>query len=191
MENSVRSERTRNAVLQAALTIIARDGPGRLTLDAIVKESGMSKGALLHHFHNKSAVLAALLAFQTEQFEEASRHFLAEHENALAYPQLAAQIDTLRQTLTRQRAIAFAVFAVVADNPDLLSSAREHSAGTVAKMKAEATDPDLALLRWAAARGLAVTELLGMCPLSQEDRDRLFDRLFDDDRWTGCQSSTL
>ena len=37
MDNASRSERTRKAVLQAALTIIARDGPARLTLDAIAR----------------------------------------------------------------------------------------------------------------------------------------------------------
>ena len=38
MDNPSRSERSRNAVLTAAITIIARDGPGRLTLDAIARE---------------------------------------------------------------------------------------------------------------------------------------------------------
>ena len=46
MDNPSRSEKTRNAVIQAALAIIARDGPGRLTLDAIARESGISKGGL-------------------------------------------------------------------------------------------------------------------------------------------------
>ena len=44
MDNATRSERSRNVALDAALVIIARDGPGRLTLDAIARESGLSKG---------------------------------------------------------------------------------------------------------------------------------------------------
>ena len=41
MDNASRSERSRNVALDAALVIIARDGPGRLTLDAIARESGL------------------------------------------------------------------------------------------------------------------------------------------------------
>lgn len=43
MDNASRSERSRNVALDAALVIIARDGPGRLTLDAIARESGLPK----------------------------------------------------------------------------------------------------------------------------------------------------
>jgi len=50
MDNATRSERSRTAAIQAALTIIARDGPGKLTFDAIARESGMSKGGLMHQF---------------------------------------------------------------------------------------------------------------------------------------------
>ena len=57
MENAARSERSRKAAIQAALTIIARDGPGRLTLDAIARESGISKGGVMHQFRTKEAVL--------------------------------------------------------------------------------------------------------------------------------------
>jgi Bacterial regulatory proteins, tetR family len=49
MDNATRSERSRNVALDAALVIIARDGPGRLTLDAIARESGLSKGGVMHH----------------------------------------------------------------------------------------------------------------------------------------------
>ena len=45
MDNATRSERSRNAALEAAIAIIARDGPGRLTLDAIARESGSARAA--------------------------------------------------------------------------------------------------------------------------------------------------
>jgi len=66
--------------------------------------------------------------------------------------------------------------------PDLLSINREAEAEALEAVKAEAADPELAVLRWMAARGLHITTLLGTCPLSAEERDRLFDRLIDDAR---------
>src|SRR6266436_1598840 len=77
MDNVTRSERSRKAALQAALTIIARDGPGRLTLDAIARESGLSKGGLMHQFRTKEGVLKALLERQMAHFEEFSTRYRA------------------------------------------------------------------------------------------------------------------
>jgi AcrR family transcriptional regulator len=183
MDNATRSERTRNAVIQAALAIIARDGPGRLTLDAIAQESGISKGGLMHQFRTKEAVLKALLEHQTEYFEEFSRAFLKEHGQDRRHPQLAAQIAVLRETLTAARPVVGATLGAVAQDPNLLASARALALHKVEAMRDEADDPDLALLRWEAANGLAISALLGLCPLTPEDRARLFERLLDDRRW--------
>ena len=57
-----------------------------------------------------------------------------------------------------------------------------------AKMKAlqdEATDLDLSLLRYFAASGLAFHSLLGLSPLGDSARNRLFDRLLDEESWQG------
>ncbi|MBG0812150.1 TetR family transcriptional regulator [Methylosinus sp. H3A] len=183
MDNASRSQRTRKAVIQAALAIIARDGPGRLTLDAIARESGVSKGGLMHQFRTKEAVLKALLEHQIEYFADFSRAYMAEHGAGQAEPHLAAQIATLRETLVEPHSVAFAIFGAVAQEPSLLSITRESDGVALEAIKAEAKDQDLALLRWAAARGLAVSALLGLCPLGEDERERLFDRLLDEGRW--------
>jgi AcrR family transcriptional regulator len=183
MDNASRSQRTRRAVIQAALAIIARDGPGRLTLDAIARESGVSKGGLMHQFRTKEAVLKALLEHQIEYFADFSRAYMAEHGAGQAAPRLAAQIATLRQTLIEPRSVAFAIFGALGQDPSLLAITRENDAESLEAIKAEAKDPDLALLRWAAARGLALSALLGMCPLGEEERERLFERLLDEASW--------
>lgn len=183
MDNATRSERSRNAALQAALAIIARDGPGRLTLDAIARESGMSKGGLMHQFRTKNAVLEALLDYQTEQFEAFSGSYMA--KTTSAQPELAAQIATLHEITAKPNSVTFAMLAALADDPSLLAGPRNLDAKKVKAIKAEAADPQLALLRWAAARGLAITAMLGMCPLSEKERSQLFERLLDDAQWTG------
>jgi len=184
MDNATRSERSRNAILQAALAIIARDGPGRLTLDAIARESGISKGGLMHQFRNKEAVLKALLQRQTEHFEEFSRNYLAKSGAAHAQPHLAAQIATLREALSTPRSIVFAVLGAAAEEPGLVSATRQTDARKMEAVKAEAADPDLAILRWVAAWGLTLTAMLGFSSLSEKERERLFDRLLDSQAWS-------
>ncbi len=184
MDNPSRSERTRTAALQAALTIISRDGPGQLTLDAIARESGISKGGVMHQYRTKEAVLKALLDQQIEYFEEFSRHYIVKARERTSQPALATQIATLREASTKQHSIVFAVLGAMAQQPSLLSKTREMDARKVEAMKAEAADAELALLRWMAARGLLLTAMFGMCPLSDKERGRLFNRLLDDDQWS-------
>ncbi|MGO1077390.1 TetR/AcrR family transcriptional regulator [Inquilinus sp. CA228] len=184
MDNATRSERSRNAAIQAALAIIARDGPGRLTLDAIARESGISKGGVMHHFRTKEAVVTALLEHLTERFRKFTQAYLAEIGPDKPGAILEAQIATLRESIATPHSAFFAILGAVAENPDLLSINREAEAEALEAVKAEAADPELAVLRWMAARGLHMTTLLGTCPLSAEERDRLFDRLIDDSRWS-------
>ncbi|WP_276486668.1 hypothetical protein [Bradyrhizobium elkanii] len=73
------------------------------------------------------------------------------------------------------------------ENPELMAMPRDVDIKKVALMKAEARDPDLALLRWAAARGLLLSSLFGMLSLTEAERDRLFARLLDDSKWTAME----
>lgn len=184
MDNRSRSERTREAVLQAALTILTRDGAGRLTLDAIAKESGVSKGGLMHQFPSKDAVLVALMQREIGRVEALAQNFLTEHGTTLRHPMLAAHIATSREVISAPAfALSFAIFGLLAQDPELLAGSRARDAARLAAIKGEAADPDLAILRWLAARGLVQASLTGPTIITEEERQRLFNRLLDDDAW--------
>jgi AcrR family transcriptional regulator len=187
MDNATRSERSRSAALDAATRIIARDGPGRLTLDAIARESGLSKGGVMHQFRTKEAVLKALLERQMEHFEEFSTRYMAKVSATSANPNLATQLATVREAATSPNSAALALVAAMVENPGLMVLPREREMKRVEAIKAEAADPDLALLRWAAARGLLLSSLFGMSPLGKDEHLRLFARLLDDAQWTGLE----
>ncbi|AXV80764.1 TetR/AcrR family transcriptional regulator [Ralstonia solanacearum] len=183
VDNTTRSERSRKAAIQAALAILSRDGPGQLTFDAIARESGISKGGLMHQFPNKGAVLKALLEHQIEHFEQFTRGYLAAIGEDRPQANLAAQIATLRESLTTPHSVAFAILAALVENPELLAINRQMEAEAVKRIRAEAIDPDLSLLRMEAAKGLALSALFGLSALSAQERDRLFERLLDDRQW--------
>ncbi|TKC81624.1 TetR/AcrR family transcriptional regulator [Trinickia terrae] len=184
MDNPSRSERSRNAAIQAALTIIARDGPGKLTFEALSRESGISKGGLMHQFRTKVDVLKALLQHQSDHLEKFSQDYQAALAPAKAEPALAAQIATLREATAQSQSVALAIVAALIEAPDLLEGNRELAARHAKTIQAEAADPDLSMLRWEAALGLTLSQLFGISPLSEKERDRLFECLLDDERWT-------
>ena len=137
----------------------------------------------MHQFPSKGALMKGLLEHQVEYFGKFSSDYLAAVEHARSEPNLAAQIATLRETIADPHSVSFVILAALVEDPALLSMTRELDAKAIQLIKAEATDPDLSMLRWAAARGLALSALFGLTSLSEKERNRLFDRLLDDAQW--------
>jgi AcrR family transcriptional regulator len=183
MDNVSRSERSRSIAIQAALAILTRDGPGGLTFDALAKESGISKGGLLHQFRSKHGVLIALLEYQRESYDRLLEAYMAKEGATKQEPALAGQIAVYRESVNQPHSVARSVLAALVEDAELLESLRASDEVRSKQIKKEASDPDLAFLRLAAARGLAYNSLLGLCHLSNKQRDRLFDRLLDEDYW--------
>lgn len=189
MENTVRSEKSRQSIIQAALSVISRDGANRLTIDAIAKEAGISKGGVLHHFKTKQAVLIALLDNQRNEYARFAADFLEGDGKTSSEPALATQIAVLREATKQPKSVALAVLGAIAEQPSLLDGLRSADASNLEAIRAEAGDADLAVLRWVAARGLLWTSLFGMCPLSDEERAHFFQLLLDDARWNASAST--
>ncbi|MGL4490928.1 MAG: TetR/AcrR family transcriptional regulator [Rhizobiaceae bacterium] len=72
----------RSALVQAARTILERDGLAALTLRACAREAGVSHAAPLHHFPNLAELLAAVAASGFGDFVKA----LDEHTRQVADP---------------------------------------------------------------------------------------------------------
>lgn len=65
--------RTREGLLDAALTSIERDGPRRLTMSGICERSGVAKATLYNHFRTKADVLAAVVWREVDRVADTAR----------------------------------------------------------------------------------------------------------------------
>ncbi|RKU01045.1 TetR family transcriptional regulator [Burkholderia sp. Nafp2/4-1b] len=183
MDNQTRSEISRKKAIDAALSILTRDGVGGLTFDALARESGISKGGLLHQFRTKQGVLEALLEFQQQQFEQFGRDYLVKEGASKAEPTLAAQIAIFREAINQPNSVARAVLAAIIESPELLVGRESGNADKLKTMDKESGDFELSLLRYFAASGIAFNVLLGLMPLTGAMRNRLFARLLDEESW--------
>lgn len=68
----------RGALLDAAEAVVLRDGAGSLTIDAVAKHAGVSKGGLLYAFATKDALIDAMMRRVVEGYQRAVDAFLAE-----------------------------------------------------------------------------------------------------------------
>ncbi|WP_175839416.1 TetR/AcrR family transcriptional regulator [Burkholderia anthina] len=183
MDNQTRSEISRKKAIDAALSILTRDGVGGLTFDSLSRESGISKGGLLHQFRTKQGVLQALLEFQHQQFEQFGRNYLVNDGASKAEPTLSAQIAIFREATNQPNSVARAVLAAIIESPELLEGQKSADADKLKTMDKESGDFELSLLRYFAASGIAFNVLLGLTPLTGAMRNRLFVRLLDEESW--------
>lgn len=167
---------TRDAILDAAQRIAAERGAGRITLDEVAKESGLSKGGLLYHFAGKEALIQGMLERlikRTSVVREEQARSLAGSPHAT----LRALLATRNREDVLDPDVAMAILAAAAEQPALLDPLRQHIAQVRQLIIAESGDQPQLWLLWAAADGLLFQQLLGIAPYLPEQRDAMHQQL--------------
>jgi AcrR family transcriptional regulator len=167
-------------LLDAARRVIARDGATGLTLDAVAREAGRSKGTLLYHFPNKQALTRALLDDLDQVFGLHLNERLAAEPEApgrwlRAY--ILATADDLRAAPEPSATIG--VLALMVSDPELLGPWRERSLAWWEQARDDGLDPEIGAALLFAADGLWLADLFSMAPASGPERERLVRQLLD------------
>jgi AcrR family transcriptional regulator len=158
---------TRARLLDAASTVIRRDGPQALTLDAVAAEAGVSKGGLLYHFKSKRELLDALVARWMDDFQrdiDAAQGSFPERYVRASDGAKAEEAGLLA--------------ALVAD-PGVLAAVRDRHAAWQDRIATEGGDPVDATVARLAADGLWLADLLGIAPPEGDLRARVLARLLE------------
>ena len=170
------SEATRDSLLDAAKRVMQRDGAGNLTLDAVAREAGVSKGGLLYHFPSKADLLRGMVAKGVDQHE---RDMMAEAEEAgtggLACAFLAHALFGPHDPDCKPPAeMIWSVLAAAANDPALLQPVRDVHERWRGRMVEDGVDPDVATLINLVAHGLFMSEIFGFDVPDDARRQRLF-----------------
>ena len=158
--------RTRDRLLDAAGTVVHRDGAQALTLDAVAKEAEVSKGGLLYHFKSKNDLVQAMverwMADFGREMEEADPDFVRGYIKA-----------------SEPSSSELGMLAALVAEPSLLVAVRHQYGIWQDRVEHEGRDPVDATVARLAADGLWLAELLGMGPPTGELRERVLQRLLD------------
>lgn len=141
-------------LLESAAMIAGRDGIAALSLNAVAREAGVSKGGLLHHFPNKQALIYALFARLLAIMEEA----------------IAALTDTQESRQLMVLSLA------MPDEPVLRKCWRDWMLGHLANGDELDNSPTGTLVRYT-ADGIWLSELTEGITMSPEHRQALVDSL--------------
>jgi AcrR family transcriptional regulator len=104
MQQGERSERSRTAILDAALELFSHRGYGATSMRDIAGKAGVSTGSVYHHFADKEAIFKALL----DQFQAVTRRadfpINVALGRSMAFGDFEALAEAARQVLEGWRA---------------------------------------------------------------------------------------
>jgi AcrR family transcriptional regulator len=107
-----RARETRRRILEAAANVFARDGYDGCSLNDLIRETGVTKGAFYFHFASKLDVALATFRFKQEQVLERAQAEIGDQPDAAA--ELAAMVRA-RARIYREDPSARAVLRLGAE----------------------------------------------------------------------------
>lgn len=177
-KKATRSNNARAEVLNAAERVVQKLGPGRLTIDAVVAESGMSKGGILYHFPSKSALVEGMINHMVEESNKRVTELVAQLEGK-PNPTLHALIEVQADSWVEEESLSRALMAAAAQDPEHIGKVRDNKRQFVERLKEETNESDDALLLWLAADAMAINKVLNISCFSPEEEQRLHARLME------------
>ena len=171
-------EATRAEIIDMAIEAAAEEGATGLKLDAVVARLPFSKGALLHHFPTKLALLEGVIDHLASEMTAAILAEAARDPNPYGRNARAYLRATVNEPVTeRDVSIGRAVLAACAIRAPLARRWREW----IQKVRVDdPTDPvgaDDALMLRLMADGLWMSDLFGTHEVSREQRTALLSLL--------------
>lgn len=161
----------RDALLDAAETVVMRQGIANLTLDAVAAEAGMSKGGLLHHFPTKDRLVEAMV---TRTAEHLRAGYQEAYERTPAGPGrmvrglLSTGLSDCDCWSEQCRRSSSAVFAALAQNPSLIEPMREVYSELHQRIADDDLPPGVGEAVAAAIDGMWLYWVLGLVPVDQD-----------------------
>ena len=165
----------RRRVLDAAARVALRDGPGAVTIDAVVTESEMSRGGVLYHFPSKDALLQALVDQDIDVVREMTGLEGGEAAARSREQRVRAYHDACTAWPPERGHVALAV--ALANNPALLRTwaqvQRDLDRADAADAAAGSDEPTTATVARLALDGLWFSDLVDRERFTDEQRERI------------------
>ena len=168
------SHETRELIFKAASQILCHEGLTSLTLAAVAKEAGLSKGGLLYHFPNKVMLIEALFEYHNDIFERRLIEITSdEGEDAGAWLRAYAKASIEQITDPDTARLYSSLFAAEEKYATAHALMREKYARWQTQADESGLDPNWATRVRLTVDGLWFTEMHQYAPLEPGRRDEI------------------
>jgi AcrR family transcriptional regulator len=162
---------SRSGMLDAAEAVVVEAGATRLTLDAVARQAGVSKGGVLYHFPTKDALLEALIERLVTQNESAHNAAIESLPKGASRNLKGYVVNSLGDPLHTDR-VSGALLAAIAGEPKLLERVRGYFAARFPRL-ARGVPFERAAIVHIATEGLWFMELMQVSPFMPRQRERV------------------
>jgi AcrR family transcriptional regulator len=172
--NPIPNQPARERLLDAAERAVLETGAGHLTLDAVAKFAGISKGGLLHHFPSKDLLLEAMLErYLTDVEAQVAARCARRGGTPTRVEQFRERVRVLLELHPDRHAAGAALVAAAADKPELMAHCRTGYRELLDELAQLPGGFERSALVLLAVNGLLFGELLRLSPYTPEERSRL------------------
>ena len=167
---------TRDTILSAAANIVTERGASRMTLEAVAKEAGVSKGGLLYHFPSKDALVQGMVEQMAQEY---TARIWDEYEKDDFGTNQGRWLRALIKTTftSTHLELSAGLIAAVLLNPDLLDPNRQSYDKRQTLIEQDGIDPVMANIIRLAVDGLWFSELLAFAPPREPLRAQIMEGL--------------
>nr|WP_179444024.1 TetR/AcrR family transcriptional regulator [Naumannella cuiyingiana] len=163
---------SRDRILDAAGRILVRDGGDAVTIAAVAREAGVSKGGLFYHFASKELLIDGLIARYVATFDEL---IIGAGEEPGAATEAYLRSAERTSGPAGQPVIALLAAAVV--NPRALDSLRERYRAWQDRLDRDGVPAEVAATIRFAVDGLWLADTLDLAPARGAARQRMIGEL--------------
>lgn len=169
---------TRDLILSAAGEVVIKQGASRMTLEAVAKEAGVSKGGLLYHFPSKDALIEGMIEHMVQDLTERIRK---EYEQ----DDFGTNRGRWLRALTRANfqsedlELGAGLTAAVLLKPELLEVNRKAYESRQSLIEQDGVENVWANIIRLVGDGIWFSELLGFAPPKEPLKTQIMQRLLD------------
>lgn len=163
----------RDLVLTVAERVVAERGASALTIDAVAKAAGITKGGVQSSFGTKEALIAAMLRRWMQAYAKRV-HVRAGHDPSLS-ARVAAHVDVTRSEDEDTQRRAASLLALLLQSPDHLLDVRQWYEEQAAGLHTKDPSAKRARMAFLATEGAFFLRFFGLLPLEAVVWDEIFD----------------
>ncbi len=164
----------RGALLDAAERVVLRDGAGQLSMEAVAREAGVSKGGVLYAFSSKDALIDALFSRVFASMDKIVEDFIAKAgDSGENWAKAHVLASRNAETLINERSVA--LIANFMRSPEYRKGAREYYATVIDRLDLTTLAGRKARLALLACEGALLLRGFDFHPISAEDWTAIHD----------------
>lgn len=163
-------------ILHAAAKVVSEKGIFNLTLQAVAKEAGISKGGLLYHYASKEKLVEDMVTHLAENYLDKIEQSANEDQKEEGKWSRAFLDVTLNKTYANKD-MNSGLLAAKAINPELMKPVQDAYAYWQNQLGNDGIDPIKATIVRLAADGIWLSQLFDLNQLDEETLDQVHERL--------------